>query len=64
MDGWDITFLIVAGYVAVISLVRLMRARRDAVVDDVRAQFRQEQARLKKEEWKSRHKKRRPAGAA
>ena len=35
MDGWDISLLAVAGYLAVTSLVRLMRARRDRLVAEL-----------------------------
>lgn len=40
LTGWDIVILAVVAYVAVMSLVRLMRARRDALL----AQFRAEMA--------------------
>ncbi|MCU0960708.1 MAG: hypothetical protein MUF48_11440 [Pirellulaceae bacterium] len=39
MTGWDVAILAVAAYVAVISLVRLMRARRDALVAQVRGEL-------------------------
>ncbi len=35
---WDLILLAVAAYVAVMSLVRLMRARRDQLVADVQWQ--------------------------
>ena len=39
MDRWDILLLAVAGYVAVLSLVRLMARRRSELVKQVRAQI-------------------------
>ena len=44
LSRWDLALLAVAAYVAVMSLVRLMRARRDQLVADVQ---RQVQARKK-----------------
>ena len=32
MNAWDVAILLVAAYVAVLALVRLMRRRRDAVI--------------------------------
>jgi uncharacterized membrane protein YqjE len=39
MDRWDIVLLIIGALVAVGSLVRLMRARRDQLVGQVRRQL-------------------------
>ncbi len=39
IDRWDIALLLVAGYVAVITLVRLMTRRRDQNVAEVEKQF-------------------------
>jgi hypothetical protein len=36
MDTWDVTLLVVAGYLAVISLVRLMARRRNQVYEELR----------------------------
>ena len=36
MDSWDVTLLIVAGYLAVAALIRLMAQRRDQVLGDFR----------------------------
>jgi len=47
MDGWDITLLVVAGYVAVVSLVRLMARRRDAMLGEFRQQMEKEKQRKK-----------------
>jgi len=44
MDGWDIALLVVAGYVAVTALVRLMLRRRDQVVEALRRQAEQRAA--------------------
>lgn len=39
MDRWDVVLLIIGALVAVSSLVRLMRARRDLLVGQVKRQF-------------------------
>ena len=39
MDRWDIVLMVVAALVAVMSLVRLMRARRDWLMADIKRQF-------------------------
>ena len=44
-SGWDIAILVVAAYVAVISLVRLMRNYRDRRIGEFREEYRQEQQR-------------------
>ncbi len=36
MDSWDLTLLVVAGYLAVVSLVRLMARRRNQVYEELR----------------------------
>ena len=36
MDTWDVTLLVVAGYLAVMSLVRLMARRRSQVYEELR----------------------------
>lgn len=41
MDRWEVVLLIVGAFVAVRSLVRLMRARRDLLVAQVQAQIEQ-----------------------
>jgi hypothetical protein len=45
MDGWDLTILIVGGYVAVISLVRLMRTYREKYLTAAHEQAEQERRR-------------------
>lgn len=47
MDHWDIVLLVVAGYLAMVTLSRLMAAHRDRRVSQLRAQIKQEK-RLKK----------------
>ena len=42
IDGWDWALLVVAGYVAVLSLVRLMRTHHDVVLNQWQEQIRQE----------------------
>ncbi len=44
-DGWDWAILAVAGYVAVLSLVRLMRTHHDVVMRQWQEGIRQEGAR-------------------
>jgi hypothetical protein len=39
MDGWDLLVALVAGYVAVVSLVRLMANRRNELLDKIRAEI-------------------------
>ncbi len=45
LDAWDLVLLAIASYVAVLSLVRLMAARRQQLSDGLREQFAAEQAR-------------------
>ena len=53
MDNWDVTLLIVAGYLAVVALVRLMARHRDQMLGEVRRQIAQEKKRKQNEEgWK------------
>jgi hypothetical protein len=42
MDNWDITLLVVAGYLAVVALVRLMARHRDQLLGDFRRQVAEE----------------------
>ena len=35
MDSWDVTLLVVAGYLAVVTLVRLMTRRRNQVFEEL-----------------------------
>lgn len=45
MDRWDVIVILIAGYVAVVSLVRLMAKRRNELVDQVRDQLAQSRGR-------------------
>ncbi|MGW8257201.1 MAG: hypothetical protein ACWGMZ_06940 [Thermoguttaceae bacterium] len=58
MDSWDVTLLIVAGYVAIVTLVRLMARRRKAVLEQFRRKAEEEK---RKEELQSRIQARRSA---
>ena len=42
LDSWDWAILAVAGYVAVLSLVQLMRTHHDVVVGQLREKIQQE----------------------
>ncbi len=48
MDGWDALLFSAAAFVAVTSLVRLMRARRDELIDEIKTQIAAERDRRKK----------------
>jgi hypothetical protein len=56
MDNWDVTLLIVAGYLAVIALVRLMARHRDQLLGDLRRQMAAEKKRKRDEENEARWK--------
>ena len=45
MDVWDVVIMVAAAYVAVSTLVGLMRRRRDAVLDDLSHQAEAERQR-------------------
>ena len=47
MDRWDLLIIFGAGYVAVMSLVRLMARRRNELVDHVREQIQGQQPKKK-----------------
>jgi hypothetical protein len=49
MDTWDVTLLIVAGYLAVLALVRLMTRQRDQLLDNLREQIANERKRKEEE---------------
>ena len=44
-DGWDLALLLVAAYFSVTLLVRLMRDRRDQLVDGLHKQIEEERRR-------------------
>jgi len=50
MDVWQGVLLLVAAFVAVVSLVRLMRARRDALKNEFRQQAADERSKRLREE--------------
>ena len=58
MNFWELALLSAAAYVAIVTLVRMMRRKRDDLVDELNEQAEEEQARLRLEE---RDKKRRLA---
>lgn len=60
MDGWDAGLLVLAAYVAVVSLVRLMIRRRDQMFDEFRRKVRK-QKRQKEAEQADRKSRRRRA---
>ncbi len=47
MDRWDVLIILSAGYVAVMALARLMAARRDELVDQVRDQIAEQKTKKK-----------------
>ena len=52
MTGWDIVLFVVAGYVAVMSMARLMIRRRNQFLVKFREETKAEQKRIKAEEEK------------
>ena len=61
MDGWDLTLLVVAGYVAVVTLVRLMARRRDQMLDEFRRKLKKEKQRKVAEERTRKHRRQQAA---
>ena len=53
MDRWDVLVILIAGYVAVIALIRLMARRRNQVLDHLRGQIRQQRQNKKKQSSES-----------
>ena len=45
MDSWDVTMLVVAAYLAIVTLVRLMARRRNQVYEELRQQADEEKKR-------------------
>ncbi len=45
LDRWDLLLLFIGAFVGVMALVRLMAARRDHLVEDVRQQMNEERKR-------------------
>jgi hypothetical protein len=62
MDVWGLGLLAVGGLVAVASLVRLMRRRRDALVAELGAQAREEQHRKQLAEMLEKKKQKKRSG--
>jgi protein-tyrosine phosphatase len=54
MDSWDVTLLVVAGYLAVVSLVRLMARRRNQVFEELRQKAEEEKHKQVQAELKAR----------
>ena len=50
MDGWDVALLVAAGYVALVTLVRLMIRRRNQMLDELRSELEKEKRRKQAEE--------------
>jgi heme exporter protein D len=61
LDGWDVALLVVAGYVALVALVRLMIRRRDQMLSEFRRKLKKEKQRKEAEERDRQH--RRPQAA-
>jgi hypothetical protein len=59
MDGWDLTLLLVAGYLAIVTLVRLMARHRNQVLQQLR--YRAEDAKRKKHQADMQNRNRRTA---
>ena len=49
MNAWDVAILLVAAYIAVLTLVRLMRRRRDAVIAQLHTEVAAQQGRKRTE---------------
>ena len=45
MDNWDVTLLVVMGYLAVVALIRLMTRHRDQMLAEFRRQIEEEKKR-------------------
>lgn len=58
MDGWSLLLLAWAAYLAVVSLVRLMKSRYETVIGRLRAEWLDEQERKAQEEQRRRQEER------
>jgi hypothetical protein len=47
MDRWDLLIVLIAGYVAVMSLVRLMARRRNELINHVQQQIEEQRPKKK-----------------
>ena len=54
MSNGDLILLVIAGYIAVVSLVRLMRRRRDEVYRELEAEVERGRERKRREEREAR----------
>jgi hypothetical protein len=54
MDSWDVTLLVVAGYLAVVTLVRLMARRRNQVFEELRQKAEEEKRKQVQADLKAR----------
>ena len=52
MDAWDVALLVAAGYLALVTLVRLMIRRRDQMMEEFRREMKKEKRRREAEETK------------
>ena len=50
MDGWDVALLLVSGYVALVTLVRLMVRRRNQMMEEFRRELKKEKRLRRAEE--------------
>ena len=50
MDSWDVALLVVSGYVALVTLVRLMVRRRNQMMEEFRRELDKEKRRKRAEE--------------
>jgi hypothetical protein len=50
MDSWDVTLLVVAAYLAIVSLIRLMARRRSQVFEELSQQAEKEKQNKKAQE--------------
>lgn len=64
LTAWDVAIFVVAVYIAVVSLVRLMRARRDAIVGQLHAEVTEQQERQRADKRREPQQARRAAPAA
>jgi hypothetical protein len=63
MDGWSWAFLGIGAFVAVTTLVGLMRRRRDVLLTELTAQAREEQQRKKLAEQRDKKKQKKQQAA-
>jgi hypothetical protein len=45
MDGWDLALVVIAGYAAVVGLVRLMNRRRNQLIEELMQEAAQQRLR-------------------